>query len=421
MQAVAVSRVSSKIRYNELGTYEWLWEQAPWLWNGHVDLQFTDLPLSSLRPSGCCIDPAVVDIHLNTLRNRRALSPLVVCHDSAGGWYIHDGNHRYCALRDFFAGNDQAHVRVAIAVPHVGFQFVYRWFETYGTFVLEPAAPVLKAAFSGRTLVLVAHQDDETACGGLLQRLADSIVAFATNGAPNDAYFWKRFGSRINYAAVRRSEAEVAVRKLGVSRVEFLNDYAPPRLDFNDQTLYQVLPFAFQALCTLVRQHRPDTVLVPAYEGGHPDHDACSFLGAMVGWQFGLPIWEMPLYHRSQAGELRCQQFSLPNGKERAVILNVAERQAREDAIATYVSQTDIRDFVSADIELFRPQAKYDYSRPPDAVTVNYETWGWRMTAEEVCGAFEDCTRTIQMADPNSYTPCSAVEHTQTEAASAGA
>jgi LmbE family N-acetylglucosaminyl deacetylase len=420
MQAAAISTLSSKILYNEQGTYTWLWNQAPWFWNGHVDLQFTDLPLSWLKPSGCWIDPAIVARHLSNLRNQRSLAPLVVCDDSAGAWYIHDGNHRYHALRQFFAGNDQAYVRVAIAIPKNGFHFVYRWFATYGTFVLQPSSPPLKTAMGRRTLVLVAHQDDETVCAGLLQRLSDSIVAFATNGAPADAYFWGRFGSRWNYAAVRRAEAEVAVRKLGVSRVEFLNDYAPLPLEFRDQALHRVLPLAFQAVCGLVRQYRPNTVLVPAYEGGHPDHDSCSFIGALVGQQFGLPVWEMPLYHRSQAGELKCQQFLIPNGTERAVILSVVEKQVREHAIATYASQTDIRDFVSTGVELFRPQAKYDYSRPPHRAVVNYETWQWPITAEEVCRAFTNCSGTVKSAERGCYAQCSAPEQKQSEV-SAGA
>jgi LmbE family N-acetylglucosaminyl deacetylase len=415
MQAVAVSTVLSKIRYNEVAAYAWLWNQAPWSWNGHVDLHFTELPLGSLSPSGCRIDPRVVAVHLNRLRNRRSLAPLVVCNDRHKAWYIHDGNHRYYALQQFFSQNPHARVRVAIAIPHIGFQFVYRWFENYGTFVLEPSAPVLKAAFRGRTLVLVAHQDDETACAGLLQRSSESIVAFVTNGAPEDAYFWRRFGSSANYAAVRRAEAELAVRRLKVSHVEFLNDYAPPPLEFRDQTLHRVLPFAFQALCTAVRQYRPDTVLVPAYEGGHPDHDSCSFLGAMVGRQFGLSVWEMPLYHRSQARELRCQQFLLPNGTERAVILNPAEKQVREAAISSYASQTDIRDFVSAGVELFRPQATYDYSRPPHSGIVNYERWQWQMTAQDLCRAFANFDGIVTSSQLGSLADCSAKEQNQTE------
>ena len=97
--------------------------------------------------------------HLNTLRSRRPIAPLVVCNAGADTWYIHDGNHRYYALSQFFPENDQAHVGVALAVPKVGFQFVYRWFVTYGTYILEPAAPPLsERAFRGRTLVLIAHR-----------------------------------------------------------------------------------------------------------------------------------------------------------------------------------------------------------------------------------------------------------------------
>ena len=49
------------------------------------------------------------------------------------------------------------------------------------------------APLLGRTLVIVAHPDDETiTCGGLLQRMRDPCVVFATDGAPEDAYFWSR-------------------------------------------------------------------------------------------------------------------------------------------------------------------------------------------------------------------------------------
>ena len=68
------------------------------------------------------------------------------------------------------------------------------------------------APLLGRTLVIVAHPDDETiTCGGLLQRMRDPCVVFATDGAPEDAYFWSRFGSRERYAAIREQEAQAAL------------------------------------------------------------------------------------------------------------------------------------------------------------------------------------------------------------------
>jgi hypothetical protein len=42
----------------------------------------------------------------------------------------------------------------------------------------------------GRILVIVAHQDDETACSVLLQRAREAWVVFATDGAPASEFFW---------------------------------------------------------------------------------------------------------------------------------------------------------------------------------------------------------------------------------------
>ena len=56
---------------------------------------------------------------------------------------------------------------------------------------------------SGRTLVLVAHPDDECiAFGALLQRIREPLVVFATNGSPADPYFWQKYGSREAYAEI---------------------------------------------------------------------------------------------------------------------------------------------------------------------------------------------------------------------------
>src|SRR5215469_756365 len=73
----------------------------------------------------------------------------------------------------------------------------------------------------GRTLVVVPHPDDETiSCGGLLQHMREPVVVFATDGAPEDDFFWRRFGSREAYAAVREQEARVALAAVGVNELE---------------------------------------------------------------------------------------------------------------------------------------------------------------------------------------------------------
>ncbi len=77
----------------------------------------------------------------------------------------------------------------------------------------------------GRTLVLVAHPDDECiAFGALLQRMREPVVVFATNGSPQDPYFWQQYGSREAYAGLRREEAFASMHAAGVKDVIFLSD-----------------------------------------------------------------------------------------------------------------------------------------------------------------------------------------------------
>ena len=238
-----------------------------------------------------------------------------------------------------------------------------------------------------RTLVIVAHPDDETiACGGLLQRMSDPCVVFATDGAPEDAYFWARFGSRGQYAAIREGEAQAALAAVGVEQIEFLaNQSEAPLID---QVLYRALSAAFAALSRIVERHQPDALLTLAYEGGHPDHDSVSFLSAQLGRAFGIPVWEAPLYHRSEDSGGVYQRFVEEHGEVVDHAVSGRELQAKQAMLACYKSQFDALPSFNVELERFRPQAKYEYSKRPHAGKVNYELWQWRMTAEEVSAAF---------------------------------
>lgn len=242
---------------------------------------------------------------------------------------------------------------------------------------------LIDAVQKGRLLVLVAHQDDETACAGLLQRSSERMIIYATNGAPSDRFFWDKYGSRDGYSSVRRGEAFSAAAKIGPAKLEFLQ--------FGDQDLFRALDEAFRVVSDIVRQYKPNIILVPAYEGGHPDHDSCSFLGALLRRRLQARVWEMPLYHRSQTGKLICQTFRTQNGTECVSPLSRKELQIRDCVVASYVSQTDLRDFISGNAEVFRPQADYDYSRPPHEGLLNYEFWEWPVSGAQVCQAFKTC------------------------------
>jgi LmbE family N-acetylglucosaminyl deacetylase len=104
----------------------------------------------------------------------------------------------------------------------------------------------------------VPHPDDEIACAVLLQRSREKRAVFATDGAPAE-FFWMHYGSREH--------------------------------PFQDQELFASIPPAIKALEEVAHRFQPDALLAPAYEGGQPDHDTCSFLVSVVGQKLSIPQW----------------------------------------------------------------------------------------------------------------------------------
>jgi LmbE family N-acetylglucosaminyl deacetylase len=274
------------------------------------------------------------------------------------------------------------------------------------SFRTEVPADSIDSLF-GKIFVVVAHQDDETACAFLLQRAREAQVVFATDGAPTSGFFWSQYGSREQYAAVRRSEASQSLAVLEMTDSVFLED-AESHIPFHDQELYRSLPAAMESLERLVYRFKPDALLAPAYEGGHPDHDACSFLVNQVGERLSLPRWEMPLYHRSQSGELVHQAFRVGLGDEIVLCPTELELHRRGEMLSKYVSQPEASIFVSSPVERFRLQPNYDYLRPPHSGALNYEVWGWPMRGTDLCRAFCSCNQNSdahEMANRSRFAP----------------
>ncbi len=248
---------------------------------------------------------------------------------------------------------------------------------------MEALAPLL-----GRTLLMVAHPDDEAVtCGALLQRVREPHVLFCTDGAPLDPYFWTKYGSREAYRDLRRKEAAVALGVVGVSHVEFLKSSRSGE-PIVDQQLFQHLPEAVEGVLEVIDRARPRALLTLAYEGGHPDHDSVNFITHVVARERALPAWEMPAYTLFHKGKREFQTF-LPAPQPVVVLHPTPEEVIRKRRmLESYVSQGNfLVNFDGVD-ESFRPLARYDYSRPPHEGVLNYEAWQWSMTGKQVSAAF---------------------------------
>lgn len=139
--APRTARYYPAVRYNDVLALQWLWAGAPCRWRRNVTLRFTEVPFSRLERAGSLTHFDVLDRWRARLWAHQPLPPLVVCATDHGSFYIHDGNHRYAAMAEYF-GDMAAHarVRVALVVPRSGYHFQYRWFGTYGTYVLVRVA-----------------------------------------------------------------------------------------------------------------------------------------------------------------------------------------------------------------------------------------------------------------------------------------
>ena len=234
--------------------------------------------------------------------------------------------------------------------------------------------------------MLVAHPDDEViAFAGLMQRMKKAIVVFATDGAPHDPYFWRYYGSRENYAEVRRQEAREALAIVGAQPV-FLSDQVQDGIA--DQELFLRLPDAVEAVEQVVGQIGPGSLLTLAYEGGHPDHDACSFISWWFGRHKKIPAWESPLYHRNPDGSGAMQTFPQATGKEINYKVEGEALHKKLEMFHTYKSQKLVLDGFRPEIEQFRPMADYNFTQRPLPWKLNYELWQWKMTGEDVSQAF---------------------------------
>ncbi len=210
----------------------------------------------------------------------------------------------------------------------------------------------------GRTLVLVAHPDDECiAFGALLQRMREPVVVFSTNGSPQDPYFWQQYGSREAYAGLRREEAFASMHAAGVKDVIFLPDM-PGGEQLVDQEMFQHLRPAYDLLVELIRRRMVQALLTLAYEGGHPDHDSCAFLSSQLARRFNIPCWEAALYHRLPEGGGVFQGFIGDTSEAVDVKPTPDEQEAKREMCLAYPSQGDFLTHFELTKEIVRPQPR---------------------------------------------------------------
>ena len=215
-----------------------------------------------------------------------------------------------------------------------------------------PVAPFL------RPLIFAAHPDDETlACGGLLQRVPAAMVVFATDGTPAGFGLERRYGSLQAYTELRFQEASRALRHVPSASFKWIT-----RTDgsyFEDMHVYEELPEAATSLRAVAQAFSPDAIVSHTYEGGHIDHDACSFLAMHVAEALSLRRFEFPMYWLDKSGEAVLQVFreekpDAAAGDEMEWQLSEAEIVCKRKMMAEYRTQSGTVSTFAPGVERFR-------------------------------------------------------------------
>ena len=175
-----------------------------------------------------------------------------------------------------------------------------------------------------RILVLAPHPDDEiVACGIAAMRAraagARLFVLYLTTGVPERAALWpwhrRSYASRLTR---RQAEAREAAALLGLEPVAFG--------EIPSRALRHGLDAAAARVASAVARCAADTLWVPAFEGGHQDHDAANAVAA--SFRHRLPVWEFAAYNFA-GREVRPNRFAALRGGETVIEASPEEAQLK--------------------------------------------------------------------------------------------
>ncbi|MFH1117195.1 MAG: PIG-L deacetylase family protein [Pseudomonadota bacterium] len=229
---------------------------------------------------------------------------------------------------------------------------------------------------NGRYLFLFAHPDDDVMICGTMKMLIDAGAE--VHGA------WLGSGDWLGQGPTRRAERSKAAKIMGLKRSR------THVLGIADMHFLGNLEQAARKTAALFSRIKPDIVFVPAYEGGHPDHDAVNFLAYEASRRTGLrpKLFEFPLYNATGPAYhwwWRVNDFPPGGPAVFSTPLNGAAVDAKFEIIRTYSSQWMLMiparlAFSRSELlevgELYRPcPADRDHTVRPHEDMLSYERW----------------------------------------------
>ncbi|MDB5582200.1 MAG: hypothetical protein JWR80_7376 [Bradyrhizobium sp.] len=230
-------------------------------------------------------------------------------------------------------------------------------------------------------LFLFPHQDDEFGVFHLLDEQARQghrpICIFLTDGVAGRAT-----------ARQRNAESLQVLARSGIapSSIHFLGT----DLAVGDQSLVDHLDRLFDAVSEIALGNSVSSIHVPAWEGGHPDHDATVLLGRALAGSIDLPggLWQFPLYNAYQTGLVPfrvllplpsngpCSTFSVPRGARLAHLRRCLMYPSQWKTWAALLPVVSWQ-YLRSPEQVLQPVLDERLSERPHAGALLYERRGW--------------------------------------------
>ena len=175
-------------------------------------------------------------------------------------------------------------------------------------------------------LAIAAHRDDvEQTCGGTL------LVQKALGWRTGILDLTRGEGGTRGTAAEREAEAAEAARLLGVAHRE--------ALDLPDSNVQNTLENRLKVAAVL-RRIRPRVVILPYWQGRHPDHYTSATLGYEACFAAGLASLDLPAAHGAPHRPFKILYASLYADVRPTFVVDITPHiETRQQALLAYRSQ----------------------------------------------------------------------------------
>lgn len=236
---------------------------------------------------------------------------------------------------------------------------------------------ILDFLMQKKILFVFPHPDDESYSSTvlirrLLREKNQIFVIYLSTGVPREEEYASPMKDKYEYSkylSVREEEFRKSLEAIGVDKRYVLS------LEYTTRDSMLYLKKIINKLEEFVKKYRIEIFFTSPYEGAHPDHDICSFLGSLIKNRHKNIISMEYLGYFLREGKFSFGDFlNFPQEPIFQLPLSNEDIYLKRKIYGIYKSQAIILNSFKMLPEKFRKKPDYNYSKPPSR-EIFYMSW----------------------------------------------